>query len=101
MINVGSINLNHGLIINAQGIQLLDFISYDFKPQHKNEFAKNTLFDVNLVNSITKNESYLLKNHIELSVDELEQVGQIFDSDESINSVMADEFSTNNIFLMI
>ncbi|CAG8520610.1 45260_t:CDS:10 [Gigaspora margarita] len=74
MINVSSLNFNRGLIINAQGVQLSDFISYDFKPQHKNDF---------------------------LSADELEHVCQIFDTDESINSVMADESSTNDIFLRI
>ncbi|KAF0541051.1 chitin synthase regulatory factor chr2 [Gigaspora margarita] len=101
MINVSSLNFNRGLIINAQGVQLSDFVSYDFKPQHKNDFVINASFDAKLVNSITKKESFLLKNHIELSADELEHFCQIFDTDESINSVIADESSTNDIFLII
>ncbi|CAG8597056.1 21613_t:CDS:2 [Gigaspora margarita] len=104
MINVSSLKFSRGLIINAQGIRLSDFISYDFKPKykkHKNDFVKNTSFDAKLVNSITKKESFLLKNHIELSADELEHVSQIFDTDVSINSIMTDESSTNDIFLMI
>ncbi|KAF0357917.1 hsp70 family protein [Gigaspora margarita] len=104
MIKVSSLKFSRGLIINAQGIRLSDFISYDFKPKykkHKNDFVKNTSFDAKLVNSITKKESFLLKNHIELSADELEHVSQIFDTDVSINSIMTDESSTNDIFLMI
>ncbi|CAG8790361.1 21663_t:CDS:10 [Gigaspora margarita] len=65
---------------------------------------KNISFRVKLVNSTTKRESFLLKNHIELSADELENIGQIFDADKNVNSVKAlldDESSTNDIFLMI
>ncbi|CAG8784271.1 1617_t:CDS:2, partial [Gigaspora margarita] len=104
MINVNFLNCNHGLIINEQGIQLSEFKSYDVKPHQKIDFITNTSFDAKLVNSTTKKESFLLKNHIELSVDDLKHVNQIFDTDETINSVMtllADESSTNDIFIII
>ncbi|KAF0524707.1 P-loop containing nucleoside triphosphate hydrolase protein [Gigaspora margarita] len=104
MNDVSSLILNHGLIVNAQGIQLSDFISYDLKPHHINDCIKNTSFHTKLVNSTTKKDSFLLKNLIELSADELKHICQIFDADKNINSAMAlldDESSTNDIFLMI
>ncbi|CAG8577853.1 13995_t:CDS:2 [Dentiscutata heterogama] len=69
-------NFNRGLIINAQGIKLSDFISYDLKSQHKyDSIEKNTSFHAKLVNST--------KNNIGLSADDL------------------DHASTTDIFLMV
>ncbi|CAG8529073.1 6636_t:CDS:2, partial [Gigaspora rosea] len=102
MLNLNFLDCNRGLIFNEQGIQLSEFKAYD--PHQINDFIKNTSFDAKLVNSTTKKESFLLKNHIELSADDLKHANQIFDTDETINSAMtllADESSTNDIFLVI
>ncbi|CAG8520066.1 18208_t:CDS:2, partial [Gigaspora rosea] len=107
MLNVSSSNFNRGLIINAQGIQFSDFISFDIKPQYKVDSIENTSFHAKIVNSTTKKESFLLKNHIEVTANDLEhvrQLCQIFNTDETINSAMTlldDESYTNDIFLMV
>ncbi|CAG8562822.1 3044_t:CDS:2, partial [Racocetra fulgida] len=103
MNNANFSNFNRGLIISAQGIRLSDFISYDFKSQHEHQYTKNTTFHAKLVNSTTKKESFLLKNHIELFNDDLVYINQRFDTDETVNfaKVLVDESSTNDIFLII
>ncbi|CAG8598931.1 7593_t:CDS:2, partial [Cetraspora pellucida] len=103
MDSVNFLNFYRGLIISAQGIQLSDSTTYDLKPQQKNDYVKNTSFNAKLMNSTTKKESFLLKNHIEISANDLKHVSQIFDTDKNINSAMAllaDESSTN-VFLII
>ncbi|KAF0561627.1 chitin synthase regulatory factor chr2 [Gigaspora margarita] len=104
MISVNSLNINRGLIIDEQEIQLSNSISYDLKPHHKIEFIENTSFYAKLVKSTIKNESFLLNNQIELSADEIEHVSQIFDKDDTINSVrviLTDKSPTKDIFLTI
>ncbi|CAG8759238.1 18089_t:CDS:2, partial [Racocetra persica] len=104
MASASHLSFNHGLIINAEGIQLSDFITYELKPQHEHNFIKNTSFHAKLVNSKTKKETFLFKNHVELSIDDLEYVSQVFDADEAISSVidlLTDESPTNDIFLTI
>ncbi|RIB14491.1 hypothetical protein C2G38_2195036 [Gigaspora rosea] len=98
MINVSSSNINRGLIINAQGIQFSD---YDLKPQHKSDSIGNLSFHAKHVNSTAKKESFLLKNHIEISSDELEYDSQIFNTGEIINSPLDDESSTNDTLLIV
>ncbi|CAG8811958.1 15481_t:CDS:2, partial [Cetraspora pellucida] len=98
MDNASPLSFNRGLIINAERIQLSDFIAYELQPQHKNDPIINTSFHARLVNSTTKKESFLLKNHVELSIDDLEH-SQIFDTDDV--ALLTDETPTNDIFLII
>ncbi|CAG8498548.1 16672_t:CDS:2 [Dentiscutata heterogama] len=96
--------LKHGLIIDAQGIRFSDSISYDFKPEHRNDFIENPYFHAKLVNATKKNESFLLKNRIELSNNDLKYINRIFDNNDIINiatALLVDETSTNDVFLII
>ncbi|CAG8554323.1 24112_t:CDS:2 [Gigaspora margarita] len=83
-----------GLIVNAKGIQLSD----SFPLSHQDGIIKhiNTSFHAKLVLSNTKKESFFLKNHIELSEDDIEHVNRIFDIDEIVNRT-----SSNGVFLTI
>ncbi|CAG8765176.1 23258_t:CDS:2 [Racocetra persica] len=96
--------LNRGLVINAQGIQLSDFLSYNFKQQHKHDSVEKTSFCAKLFNSTTKKESFLLESPIEISYDDLEYASQIFDTDEAANSArsfLVNESSVNDVILVI
>ncbi|KAF0472548.1 kinase-like protein [Gigaspora margarita] len=88
-------NFNSGLIVNAQGIQLSD--SLPLKPHQDGTIRHiNTSFHAKLVLSNTKEESFFLKNHIELSEGDIEHVSRIFDIDEIVNRT-----SSNGVFLTI
>ncbi|CAG8475478.1 6889_t:CDS:2 [Gigaspora margarita] len=99
--------LGRGLIINAQGIQLSDVVSYsEIQPsdvelcseQRKNDIKKNTSFHAKLIFSKTKKKSFLLKNYIDLPEDALEHVSQKFGIDEAL---LIDKSPRNVLFLII
>lgn len=98
---MSNVNFKRGLVIDAQGICFSNYKSYDLCDLQRND---TICFHAKLVNSTTKKKSFLLKNRIEISNDDLEHVSQIFDIDEAINSetvYLVDESPTNDVFLII